>query len=44
LFGGALTSHYGLASVFWASLVSSVLATVCAWRVWRLKAPVATTS
>ena len=37
LFGGALTSHYGLASVFWVSLISSVLATVCAWRVWQLR-------
>jgi PPP family 3-phenylpropionic acid transporter len=35
LFGGVLSARFGLASVFWASLLSAVLATGCAWRVWR---------
>jgi PPP family 3-phenylpropionic acid transporter len=35
LFGGVLSSHFGLGSVFWAALVSSVLATACAFKVWQ---------
>ena len=37
--GGALSTRYGLASVFWAGLVSGLLATACALRVWRLQHP-----
>jgi len=33
--GGLLSARYGLVSVFWAALVCSALATVCAWQVWR---------
>lgn len=36
LLGGVLSAQLGLVSVFWASLASSVLATLCAWQVWRL--------
>jgi PPP family 3-phenylpropionic acid transporter len=35
LLGGALSARFGLASVFWAALLSSALATLCAWQVWR---------
>lgn len=35
LAGGALTSRLGLASVFWAGLACGLLATACAWQVWR---------
>jgi PPP family 3-phenylpropionic acid transporter len=35
LVGGVLSSRLGLASVFWAGLLCSVLATFCAWQVWR---------
>jgi len=35
LAGGALATRYGLASVFWAGLFCSGLATLCAWQVWR---------
>jgi PPP family 3-phenylpropionic acid transporter len=35
LAGGLLSARFGLASVFWASLLSSLAATVCAWQVWR---------
>jgi PPP family 3-phenylpropionic acid transporter len=35
LAGGALSSHFGLASVFWAAMACSALATGCAWQVWR---------
>jgi MFS transporter, PPP family, 3-phenylpropionic acid transporter len=35
--GGALSTRYGLASVFWAGLVTGLLATTCALRVWRLQ-------
>ena len=35
LLGGALSERFGLGSVFWLALVSAVLATACAWRVWR---------
>jgi MFS transporter, PPP family, 3-phenylpropionic acid transporter len=35
LLGGLLSARFGLVSVFWAALASSVLATLCAWQVWR---------
>lgn len=35
LAGGALSARFGLASVFWAALGSSILATACAFKVWR---------
>ena len=34
LLGGVLSTNLGLPSVFWAGLLSSALATYCAWRVW----------
>ena len=37
LFGGLLSARLGLVSVFWATLGTSVVATACAWRVWRLR-------
>jgi MFS transporter, PPP family, 3-phenylpropionic acid transporter len=37
LLGGLLSARFGLDSVFWATLATSVLATVCAWQVWRLR-------
>ena len=36
LLGGQLSQHLGLASVFWGTAVMALLATACAWRVWRL--------
>ncbi len=39
LAGGALSSSYGLASVFKASLVVSIMALACAFKVWRLQHP-----
>jgi PPP family 3-phenylpropionic acid transporter len=35
LAGGALSARYGLVSVYWASVVTSVIATGCAFTVWR---------
>jgi len=37
LLGGLLSEHWGLNSVFWATAFTSVLATGCAVRVWRLQ-------
>ena len=37
LFGGVVSASFGLGSVFWVSLLSSVLAALCAWQVWRLQ-------
>jgi PPP family 3-phenylpropionic acid transporter len=37
LLGGLLSEHWGLASVFWATAFTSVFATGCAVRVWRLQ-------
>ncbi len=37
--GGVLSAQLGLQSVFWATLGTSVLAAVCAWRGWRLPLP-----
>ena len=41
LAGGAMSSAWGLASVYWASTLTAVLGTLCAWRVWRAQHPVA---
>lgn len=38
LAGGVLTSHFGLASVFWAGLGCGLLATGCAWQMGRQRA------
>ena len=35
LAGGMLSTHYGLASVYWASMVISTLAVACALGAWR---------
>jgi MFS transporter, PPP family, 3-phenylpropionic acid transporter len=37
--GGMLSARWGLASVYGAATVSGVLATLCAFRVWRLARP-----
>lgn len=37
--GGVLSARFGLASVFWVALLSSVLATLSAWQGWRLRHP-----
>ena len=34
--GGVLSSNYGLASVYWSSVATSLIATGCAIMVWRL--------
>ncbi len=39
LAGGAISVHYGLSAVYWVCLAMSVLATGCAWRVWRGQHP-----
>jgi PPP family 3-phenylpropionic acid transporter len=39
LAGGVLSSKYGLASVFWSSVATSLIATGCAVKVWRLQHP-----
>ncbi len=41
LAGGALSARYGLGSVFMATLATSLIATGCAFKVWRLKHPAA---
>lgn len=35
LLGGILSEHWGLASVFWASALTSVLAVLASYKVWR---------
>jgi PPP family 3-phenylpropionic acid transporter len=35
LLGGVLSERWGLASVFWASVLSSLLAVAATWKVWR---------
>jgi PPP family 3-phenylpropionic acid transporter len=35
LAGGVLSTHYGLVSVYWASVVTSLLALLCAFGAWR---------
>ena len=37
--GGFLSSALGLASVFWLSMGSALVATACAWRLWRIHRP-----
>jgi PPP family 3-phenylpropionic acid transporter len=37
--GGVLSSKYGLASVFWCSVATAVVATACAFMVWRQRHP-----
>jgi len=37
LAGGALSSRFGLQSVFWACAATGVLAMACSFRVWRLR-------
>ena len=39
LAGGALSARYGLGSVFAATVATSLLATGCAFKVWRLQHP-----
>ena len=39
LVGGVLSSHYGLASVFYVTTATSLVATCCAWQVWRKRHP-----
>ncbi len=38
--GGALSASLGLVSVFWACLGTGLIASGCAWKVWRLQHPV----
>jgi PPP family 3-phenylpropionic acid transporter len=40
LAGGAISVRFGLSAVYWVCLAMSVLATLCAWRVWRGQHPV----
>jgi MFS transporter, PPP family, 3-phenylpropionic acid transporter len=40
--GGYLSTHWGLSSVYWASLAISTVATLCAIKVWRLQHPAKT--
>jgi MFS transporter, PPP family, 3-phenylpropionic acid transporter len=35
--GGYLSTHWGLATVYWAAWAISIVATVCAFKVWRLQ-------
>ena len=39
LTGGLLSDQFGLQSVYWVSLVTALIATVAAYRVWRLQHP-----
>ena len=39
LLGGVLSSRYGLVSVYWASIATSLIATGCALKVWRQQHP-----
>ena len=39
LLGGQLSQHLGLGSVFWGTSAMAVLATGCAYRVWRMRHP-----
>lgn len=41
--GGVLSERWGLTSVFWASVLSSLLAVAATWKVWRHHHPVPTT-
>ncbi|MGH6627468.1 MAG: MFS transporter [Burkholderiaceae bacterium] len=42
--GGALSSRYGLVSVYWASLATSLIATGCALKAWRQPRPAIVTT
>jgi len=33
--GGIVSSRYGVSSVFWVAMACGLLATLCAWQVWR---------
>jgi len=35
LMGGQISARWGLAAVFWASLMTSILAVAASWKVWR---------
>jgi MFS transporter, PPP family, 3-phenylpropionic acid transporter len=37
--GGTISTHWGLGTVYWASLAVSAVATACAFKVWRLQHP-----
>ncbi|MEY3445428.1 MAG: hypothetical protein RIR45_183 [Pseudomonadota bacterium] len=37
LLGGLLSEAFGLASVFWATAATSLVATACAFQVWRMR-------
>lgn len=39
LAGGVLSSTYGLASIYWVSMATSVVAALCAFKVWRYQHP-----
>ena len=41
LLGGLLSERWGLASVFWASVFTSLVAVAATWKVWRHHHPVA---
>jgi len=41
LLGGVLSDHWGLASVFWASVLTSTVAVAATWKVWRYHHPAA---
>ena len=39
LLGGYLSTHFGLASVYWFSVITALIATVCAVKVWKRQHP-----
>jgi len=39
LVGGLLSDQFGLQSVYWASMAVAMIATLSAWKVWRLQHP-----
>ncbi len=39
LAGGVVSSHFGLASVFQVTVITSLVGTACAWQVWRTRHP-----
>jgi len=39
LMGGQISARWGLAAVFWASLMTSILAVAASWKVWRYHHP-----
>jgi PPP family 3-phenylpropionic acid transporter len=41
LLGGQLSERWGLASVFWASVLTSLVAVAATWKVWRHHHPAA---